>query len=92
MQKRRSEGPPRCYDDYRPGAEHATVTVSGPGWHHIFVASIPPNDGRRRPRSDQYVVTEDGALLPKVRTLTALFDLARNRIPRRLTRDELATL
>ena len=92
MRRAKQERPAPNYACFAPGQEHVTLQISGPGWCYVLRATVPPEAGRRRPRSDQYVVTQDDLPLPDISSLTAMFTHARSLVPRRLSRDELATL
>lgn len=85
-------GPAPCYDGPLPGQLAMRITVSGPGWGHTIVCTVPMETARNRPRSDQYAVEIDGApwaeLAGKIAILAELISM----LPRALSRRTIATL
>lgn len=59
-------GPEPVRDCWRPGAPWYTITVASPGRADVFVAAVPVATGRRRPRSDAWDVTHNGAPLGRM--------------------------
>jgi hypothetical protein len=83
---------PRCYDAYRPGDDSFEITIKGPGWCHVVRAVVPCDAGVKRSRSDQHAVDVNGERWADKAGLVAIFNHARSLVPRRLTRNELASL
>lgn len=59
-------GPDPVRECWRPGDPRYTITVVGLGQTDVFVASVPVAKGRRRPRSDAWDVTRNGAPLGRM--------------------------
>ena len=84
--------PPREPDPIA-GAECMRLQISGPGWAHDVLCTVPADRGFNRPRSDQYAVQIDGAAWSERAGLTALFrHLQADVIPRMITRQQAARM
>lgn len=68
-----------------------TIEVMG-GDVHTVTAVWPADQGRRRPRSDQFAVADDGEMAPGLEGKTALLARVAAHLPRfmsRAVRDEI---
>lgn len=64
-------------------------TLAGRGWSHDVRLLVPADRGCRRPRSDQYDLEIDGAVVLRWAGITAIHDLLRTRyIPAQMTRQQ----
>ena len=62
---------------------------TGPGWAHRVQLQVPPDKGRKRPRSDQYTLLIDGKQVAERISITAALRLVQtDYLPRQMTRAE----
>jgi hypothetical protein len=80
---------PPAPPDLRPGEQWMHWPMSGIGWAADVRLLIPPNQGRRRTRSDQFTLTINDEVIGQRMGLGAILrHLQEHVIPKQATRDQ----
>jgi hypothetical protein len=80
---------PPAPPDLRPGDQWMQWTLQGIGWAADVRLLIPPNRGRRRPRSDQFALVVNDAVIGQRMGLGAILSYLQTEvIPKQATRSQ----